>query len=207
MTTPKLINPLKQPVNILLVGVGGQGTILASNVLAELGLRLGLDVKQAEIHGMSQRGGSVVSHLRWGEKVFSPIIPPSEADILLAFEKLEAARFSDHMRLGGIALVNDHNINPMTVSAGLVEYPDHAQIQGILNRVTDYIYWINGLKIAEELGNTRTANVVLLGALSALMAIDLTDWITVIQARLPAKVVEVNLKAFEAGRQALHSYS
>ncbi|MEJ5202102.1 MAG: indolepyruvate oxidoreductase subunit beta [Anaerolineales bacterium] len=200
-----LINPLKQPVNILLVGVGGQGTILASNILAELGLRLGLDVKQAEIHGMSQRGGSVVSHLRWGEKVFSPIIPPGEADILLAFEKLEAARFSDHLRPGGIALINDHSINPMTVSAGLVEYPDHAQIQGILNHVTGHIYWINGLKIAEELGNTRTANVVLLGALSSLMTIDPTDWATVIQARLSAKVIEINLKAFQTGRQALRN--
>lgn len=200
-----LINPLKQPVNILLVGVGGQGTILASSILAELGLRLGLDVKQAEIHGMSQRGGSVVSHLRWGEKVFSPIIPPGEADILLAFEKLEAARFSDHLRPGGIALINDHNINPMTVSAGLVEYPDHAQIQGILNHVTGHIYWINGLKIAEELGNTRTANVVLLGALSSLITIDPTDWATVIQARLSAKVIEINLKAFQTGRQALRN--
>lgn len=202
---PLIINPLKQPVNMLLVGVGGQGTILASNMLAELGLRLGLDVKQAEIHGMSQRGGSVVSHLRWGVKVFSPIIPPGEADILLAFEKLEAARFSDHLRSGGIALVNDHNINPMTVSAGLAEYPDHAQIQGIINRVTDHIYWIKGEKIAEELGNTRSANVVLLGALSSLMTIDPADWATVIQTRLPTKVVEINLKAFQAGRQSLHN--
>lgn len=205
MTNHSLIHPMKQSVNMLLVGVGGQGTILASNVLAELGVRLGLDVKQAEIHGMSQRGGSVVSHLRWGEKVFSPIIPPGEADILLAFEKLEAARFSEYLRLDGIALINDHSINPMTVSAGQVEYPDHERIQSILNCVTHRVHWINGLEIAEKIGNPRTANVVLLGALSAIMDIDPKEWVAAIEARLPAKVVEINLKAFHAGRQTFQN--
>lgn len=207
MTNHLLINPMKQSVNMLLVGVGGQGTILASNVLAELGLRLGLDVKQAEIHGMSQRGGSVVSHLRWGEKVFSPIIPPGEANILLAFEKLEAARFSEYLMSDGIALINNHSINPMTVSAGQTEYPDQERIQSILNRVTHRVYWINGLKIAESVGNSRTANVVLLGALSSIMDIDPKEWEAVIEARLPARVVEINLKAFQAGRQAFQNLS
>ncbi|MEN8173845.1 MAG: indolepyruvate oxidoreductase subunit beta, partial [Chloroflexota bacterium] len=110
-------------IRLLLVGVGGQGTILASNVLAELGVRLGYDCKKAEVHGMSQRGGSVISHVRWGEQVFSPIIPNGEADILVAFEKLEAMRFANGLHAGGIVLINDYDIAPVTVSSGNGKYP------------------------------------------------------------------------------------
>lgn len=188
---------------ILLVGVGGQGTILASNVLAELGANLGYDVKKAEVHGMSQRGGSVVSHVRWGSEVFSPIIAPGEVDILVAFEKLEALRYAGNLRPGGLVLVNDHDIAPITVSAGDAHYTDNKTIQAGLNHITPNIYWVNGGDIAGQLGNTKTANVVILGALSALLDTDAAPWLDVIEKRVPPKFIALNQKAFEAGRSAV----
>src|SRR5512135_1750331 len=128
-------------LNFVLVGVGGQGTLLASDVLAELGLKLGYDVKKAEVHGMSQRGGSVVSHLRWGEQVFAPVIARGEADFLVAFEKLEAARFIELLRPGGTVLVNDTCIEPATVSAGGPAYPDDDSIRTALAQVTPNAVW------------------------------------------------------------------
>jgi indolepyruvate ferredoxin oxidoreductase beta subunit len=204
----KYLRPESQVLNFSLVGVGGQGTILASNVLAELGLSLGYDVKKAEVHGMSQRGGSVTSYVRWGEKVFSPIVPEGEADILVAFEKMEAARFYYHLRLGGLALVNDYSIIPITVSAQLEAsigpiYPSNETIRATLASVTSDTHWVEGVKIAETLGNAKTANVVVLGALSALMEIEPSLWLKVIEARVPSKYIELNHMAFEAGRKAI----
>ncbi len=192
-----------QPINFLLVGVGGQGTILASDVLAEVGVALDCDVKKAEVHGMSQRGGSVISHVRWGSQVFSPIIARGDADIFIAFEKLEAARFVDHLRPGGLVLVNDQSILPVTVSAGSGIYPDDETIRATLATVTNQSYWVNGLAIAEALGNTRMANVVILGALSALLEMEAEPWLKVIQGRVPAKYAELNRQAFEAGRETI----
>jgi indolepyruvate ferredoxin oxidoreductase beta subunit len=192
-----------QSVDFLLVGVGGQGTILASDVLAEVGVMLGYDVKKAEVHGMSQRGGSVISHVRWGRQVFSPIIARGDADIFIAFEKLEAARFVDHLRPGGLVLVNDQTILPVTVSAGSNIYPDDETIRAALAAVTNQTYWINGMAMAEALGNIRTANVVILGALSSLLGMEAGPWLKVIQGRVPAKYVELNRQAFEAGREAI----
>lgn len=192
-----------QSVNFLLVGVGGQGTILASDVLAEVGVALDYDVKKAEVHGMSQRGGSVISHVRWGAQVFSPIIARGDADIFIAFEKLEAARFIDHLRPGGLVLVNDQSILPVTVSAGSGVYPDDETIRAALAAVTNQSYWVNGLAIAEALGNTRMANVVILGALSALLEMEAGAWLEVIQGRVPAKYAELNRQAFEAGRETI----
>jgi indolepyruvate ferredoxin oxidoreductase beta subunit len=190
-------------VNFVLVGVGGQGTLLASDVLAELGLRLGYDVKKAEVHGMSQRGGSVVSHLRWGEQVFAPVIARGEADFLLAFEKLEAARFIDMLRPGGTALVNDFCIEPATVSAGGPDYPSDEGIRAVLAQVTPDALWIRAFEIAEKLGNERVANVVMLGALSRRLEVDTDAWITVLEERVPAKYRQVNRDAFVAGRNAI----
>jgi indolepyruvate ferredoxin oxidoreductase beta subunit len=187
----------------LLVGVGGQGTILASNVLAELGIQLGYDSKKAEVHGMSQRGGSVISHVTWGEHVFSPVIPEGEADILIAFEKLEALRFANGLRPGGMALINDHEIIPVTVSSGTGKYPDDETIRAALARVTENTHWVPGVKIAEDLGNAKAANVVLLGALSKLLEMDPAPWLAVIEARVPPKFVELNRRAFQAGREAV----
>lgn len=195
----KLMSKL-QPVNFLLVGVGGQGTILASDVLAEVGVTLGYDVKKAEVHGMSQRGGSVISHVRWGPQVFSPIIARGEADILIAFEKLESARFIDHLRPGGLVLLNEQSILPVTVNAGNGVYPDDETIRAALAAVTGKVHWINGMAVAAALGNTRMANVVILGALSTLLQMETDPWLKVIQGRVPAKYAELNSQAFSAGR-------
>ncbi len=187
-------------LNFVLVGVGGQGTLLASDVLAELGMRLGYDVKKAEVHGMSQRGGSVVSHLRWGEQVFAPVIARREADFLVAFEKLEAARFIELLRPGGTALVNDYCIEPATVSTGGLAYPDDESIRSVLARVTQNAVWVKGFEIAERLGNARVANAVMLGALSARLEFDPAAWTEVLEDRVPAKYRQLNRDAFIAGR-------
>jgi indolepyruvate ferredoxin oxidoreductase beta subunit len=194
----------KQAINFVLVGVGGQGTILASDVLAEVGLKLGYDVKKAEVHGMSQRGGSVVSHLRWGAQVFAPVIAPGEADFLVAFEKLEAARFINLLRLGGTVLVNDYCIEPVTVMAGGVPYPSDAVLQAILAQGGATSVWVKGMETADALGNSKAANVVLLGALSALLPqVAPQTWDEVLALRIPPKYLELNLKAFQAGRAAV----
>ncbi len=190
-------------INFVLVGVGGQGTLLASDILAELGLRLGFDVKKAEVHGMSQRGGSVTSHLRWAPHVFSPIIPAGEADILLAFEKLEAVRFIGQLKPNGLVLVNDYAIEPLSVQTGGIPYPEDEEIRRRLEQVTPNVNWVKGMNIAEALGNTRTANVVLLGALSALLDIDTGHWDAVLELRVPARHLELNRRAFQAGREAV----
>lgn len=190
-------------IRFLLVGVGGQGTILASNVLAELGIELGYDTKKAEVHGMSQRGGSVVSHVSWAEQVFSPIIPEGEADILISFEKLEAMRFADGIRPGALVLINDYEIMPVTVSSGGGTYPEVDAVRGVFEPLTDQFFCVKGVEIAEGLGNAKAANVVLLGALSKLLKHDAAPWLKVIEARVPPKFVELNRKAFQAGRDAV----
>jgi indolepyruvate ferredoxin oxidoreductase, beta subunit len=193
----------KLTLNFVLVGVGGQGTILASDVLAELGLKLGYDVKKAEVHGMSQRGGSVVSHLRWGLQVYAPVIARGEADYLIAFEKLEAVRFIDLLKPGGTVLVNDTSIAPATVSAGSAIYPADDALQAALAAAQAKAVWIKGMEIAEGLGNSKAANVVLLGALSALLGLDAAAWDEVLALRVPAKHLELNRRAFQAGREAV----
>jgi len=167
-----------------------------------LGVRLGYDVKKAEAHGMSQRGGSVTSHVRWGEQVFSPIIGKGEVDILVAFEKLEALRYLDQLRPGGIVLVNDQAIEPITVKAGDVEYPDDALVRSTLTGAAGAVHWVDGQEIAESLSNPKTANVAILGALSALLDTPLDEWLEVVSAHVPPKAVEVNRQAFILGREA-----
>ena len=194
---------MMKKTRFLLVGVGGQGTILASNVLAELGVALGYDAKKAEVHGMSQRGGSVVSHVSWGEQVFSPIIPEGEADILIAFEKLEAMRFADGIRPGAVVLINDYKIVPLTVSSGGWKYPEVEKVRAAFAPLTDKVYCVKGVDIAEELGNPKAANVALLGALSKILKMDAKPWLKVIEARVPPKFLELNRKAFQAGRDAV----
>jgi indolepyruvate ferredoxin oxidoreductase, beta subunit len=193
-----------QPVIFLLAGVGGQGTILASDILAEVGLRLGYDVKKAEIHGMSQRGGSVVSNLRWAPQVFSPIVPRGTADVLIAFEKLEAARFADYLHKDGIALINDFAIPPVTVSSGSSVYPSDAAIRCSLDQIASEQFWVNGIAIAENLGNPKTANVVLIGAFTEMIGLPVEVVLAAIETRVPGKFLEINRKAFSAGVAALH---
>jgi len=187
-------------VDFTLVGVGGQGTILASDVLAQVALEAGLDAKKSEVHGMAQRGGSVISHVRWGQKVFSPLIGRGEADFLLAFERLEALRYVGWLKPGGVAIVNDQAIPPVSVSSGGAEYPTDEHLLEVFAAVTPRLYVVPGSRVAEELGDARVNNVVLLGALSTFLDADAAVWKAVIESRVPPRYVEMNLKAFDRGR-------
>lgn len=194
--------------NFLLAGVGGQGTILASDVLAQVALAAGFDVKKSEVHGMAQRGGSVNTHVRWdSDRVYSPLIGLGGADILLAFEEAEALRYAGYLRPGGAAIVNQQVIEPITVTSGGASYPEEPQIAAVYGALTDRFYLVPGLPIAKELGNARVANVVLLGALSELLDVPPETWLSVIEARVPPKYVELNRQAFQRGRDVIENRS
>ena len=190
-------------INFLVTGVGGQGALLASNVLAEVGARAGYDVKKAEIHGMAQRGGSVFSHIRWGERVDSPVIGKGEVDYLIALEKLETLRYLDMLRPDGTALVGEFKIPPLSVSSGSDHYPTDDEIGAALGQLTDRYHFVPTLTLAKEVGNSRAHNVVMLGAISALID-DLSPevWLGVVEERVPKKHVELNRRAFEMGRRS-----
>ncbi len=199
---------MRETINFLLAGVGGQGTILASDVLVNVGLAVGYQAKQAEVHGMSQRGGSVTSFVRWGQTVYSPLVGGGEVDVLLAFEKVEALRNLNQLRAGALALVNLAAIEPVTVTSGGQVYPDDETMRQKISQVTQKVIYLDGEAIASGLGNVRAANVVLLGALSALMEreglagseLPAEIWLNVITGRVPPKYVELNRLAFNAGR-------
>lgn len=187
-------------IDFLMAGVGGQGTILASNILADIGLNLGYEVKKAEVHGMAQRGGQVDSHVRWGEKVYSPLVEENQADYLIGFEMLEAARFPHFLKEGSVALVNDYRINPPLVNLGKAAYPSRAEIEKLLLNRAEKVLWINGTGIAKDLGNPAMVGVVLLGALSNLIGGGEEVWLEVISRMVPPKFVDLNTKAFSEGR-------
>ena len=193
----------KDTINFILAGVGGQGTILASDLLAAVGMEAGFDVKQAEVHGMSQRGGSVSSHVRWGPVVYSPLIPIGGADILVGFEQVEAVRYAHFLRPGGVMLVNQQAIAPITVSAGSSIYPSMDYLRTQLSRVTDQVHWVPALDIARTMGNDKVANVVMLGALSALLEVPERVWLKIIESRVPSRYLQLNHLAFQRGREAL----
>ncbi len=186
--------------NILLAGVGGQGILLASEVLSEVMMMAGMDVKKNEIHGMSQRGGSVVSHVRYGEKVYSSIIPEGEVDILFSFELLETCRYLPLLRDNGQVIVNNLKIAPPSVALGKQDYPENLTEE--LARKFPATTVVNGLDLALEAGNPKTVNTVLLGALSKVLDVDYDLWLRALQKMVPERLLEVNLKAFELGRQA-----
>ena len=186
--------------DFLLAGVGGQGTLLASNILAEVGLHAGFDVKKSEVHGMAQRGGSVSSHVRWGEQVRSPLIASGNADMLVAFERCEALRYLEYLRPGGKAIVSDHVIVPLTVTTGNATYPSWKQILDTLHQVTADTKLVPGVAAAEELGNARVHNVVLLGVVSQFLPVSLEVWQRVIEERVPSRYIELNQEAFARGR-------
>jgi len=191
-------------ISFLLVGVGGQGTILASNILSAVGLRQGYDVKKSEVHGMAQRGGSVSTVVRWGEKVYSPLIGTGEADYLVALEKLEALRYIEMVKPGGVVLVNDYAISPLSVSSGNDEYPSDERLQTILGTVSPNQYLLPANTWAEDLGNARANNIVLLGALSFwLPDVPLPVWLEAIRERVPPKFANLNEQAFLVGREAM----
>ena len=184
--------------NVIMVGVGGQGTILASEILAEAALQSGLDVKKSEVHGMAQRGGSVSSHIRFGSEVKSPLIEMGQADIMLTFEKVEGLRYADMLREGAKIIMNDLEIVPTTVSLGAGKYPE--DIENTIKGLGFELIEINALELAKKAGNPKTANVVLLAKLASLLTgIKKEIWIDVIKKRVPSKFLEVNLNAFELG--------
>lgn len=184
--------------NILLVGVGGQGILLASEILSETFMLAGFDVKKNEIHGMSQRGGSVVSHVRYGAKVFSPIVPEGEGDILFGFEMLETCRYLHLLKEGATVIANDLCIPPPAVLSGQEQYPE-GLVEKIRSRFPDFLT-VDGLKLATAAGNPRAANTVLLGAVSRRLDIPEEFWLQAIGKMVPPKAFEVNRKAFIAGR-------
>lgn len=187
----------------VLVGVGGQGTLLASHLLAEIGLSLGLDVKKAEIHGMSQRGGSVVSNVVWGKPVFSPVVGEGEADTLIAFEKLETLRYLPLLKPSGAIYVNNHKIEPITVSAGKQIYPDDADIKAILHKFVSKVFWIPANQIAEDLGNARVANTVMIGVVLKGLGVELDYGVRTLEKTIQSRYLELNLRALKAGYEWL----
>ena len=182
--------------NIMIVGVGGQGTLLASRILGNTVIGEGYDVKVSEVHGMSQRGGSVVTYVKYGKKVYSPIIDEGTADIILAFELLEAYRALPYLKKGGKMIVNAQEINPMPVITGAMEYP--SDIEGKLKAVADATV-IDALSAANEAGNPKAVNVVLIGVLAKASEIPYEKWVKTIKTTVPAKFLDVNLKAFDIG--------
>jgi indolepyruvate ferredoxin oxidoreductase beta subunit len=191
---------MKESGNILFSGVGGQGILLASEITALSLLLAGYDAKKSEVHGMAQRGGSVTAQLRYGKKVYSPLIDPGKVDIQMAFETLEAVRYLPYLHKGSTVIVNSQRILPPAVATGQAEYPEHVLDHLRTNNIE--VIEVDAFDLAREVGEVRTANVVLVGALSAFLPIDVSIFEEVIRLRVPEKFREVNLKGFAAGRKA-----
>jgi len=189
----------KGTTNVLVAGVGGQGVILASDIMSEVFMEAGYDVKKSEIHGMAMRGGIVTSHFRFGKKVYSPLIKEGEVDILFAFEQLEGLRWINHLRPKGKIIMNDNKVNPPVVNLGDMEYPKGIP-ETIKAKFKDF-YLVKGTEIALQMGDARAANVVLLGAMSKFFEIKEDLWLKTILGVLPPKVHDLNRKAFAAGRE------
>ena len=185
--------------NIMIVGVGGQGTLLTSRIIGKTALEAGYDVKISEVHGMAQRGGSVVTFVRYGEKVCEPVCEEGSADVIIAFERLEALRYAHFLKKDGVLVVNDCKIEPMTVVIGAKQYPE-----GILENLSQNhkVYSIDGQKIAIELGNSKVLNSVVLGFAAPFIGFTKEDWLKVVEATVPPKTIEINKKAFEYGFEA-----
>ncbi len=184
--------------NIMIVGVGGQGTLLASKLLGRLLLSKGYDVKVSEVHGMSQRGGSVVTYVRWGDRVCSPIIDKGQADCVLSFELLEAARYTEYVKPGGRIIVNSQQINPMPVIAGAAAYPENLVEK--LGTLDIHVDAFDALSLAEEAGNSKAVNLVLMGRLARHFDFTKEEWMDAIEHSVPPKFLELNKKAFALGQ-------
>lgn len=186
--------------SVMIVGVGGQGTLLASRILGDAMMDQGFDVKVSEVHGMSQRGGSVVTYVRYGDKVYSPVIETGEADVVLAFEQLEAARFLPYLKVGGTVVTSTQKIDPMPVVTGDKAYP-----QGILEEMEGKgvnVLAVDAMSLAEEAGSQKAVNVVLIGAMARRLGGDKELWLSAVERRVPPKFLEMNKKAFELGWNA-----
>lgn len=184
--------------NIMIVGVGGQGTLLASKILGHLMLSEGYDVKVSEVHGMSQRGGSVVTYVRFGDRVYSPIIDKGEADFIIAFEQLEAARYVEYLKEDGLIITNTQQIDPMPVITGAAEYPENL-IENMKNKGIR-VDALDCLSLANEAGSSKAVNIVLMGRVSKYFDIPVEKWEKAVEECVPAKFLELNKKAFKLGR-------
>ncbi len=191
---------MRKVKNVMIVGVGGQGTLLASRILGNVVVEEGYDVKMSEVHGMAQRGGSVVTYVKYGDAVYSPIISEGEADIILSFEELEAYRYLPYLKKGGTLIVNAQEIDPMPVITGVAQYPE--QIVKKLKDKADGVIAVDALALANEAGNSKAVNVVLLGVLAKSSDIEEEKWLAAIEKTVPAKFLDVNLKAFALGYNA-----
>ena len=188
---------MSKVTNIILTGVGGQGILMASEVISEAAVQAGYDVKKSEVHGMAQRGGSVNSHVRFGEKVYSTLVMKGDCDLLLAFEKLEALRMASFVKEDGNIIVNNQRINPSTVISGAAVYPE--DIEETLKKRFKSVAFVDALKIGQQAGNPRTANTAMLGAASKLLNIPADIWEKAIAQRVPERYIEANLRAFKMG--------
>ncbi len=182
--------------NIMIVGVGGQGTLLTSRILGGITRKAGFDVKISEVHGMAQRGGSVVTYVRYGDNVAEPIVEEGCADVLIAFERLEALRYAHFLKENGIMIVNDQRMDPMPVAVGMAEYPENI-IESL--KETYNVVSVDAQDVALQIGNARVFNTVILGVTAKQMDFAKEEWIKVIEETVPPKTVEINKKAFEAG--------
>lgn len=187
-----------QTKNIMIVGVGGQGTLLASKLLGRILLCKGYDVKVSEVHGMSQRGGSVVTYVRYGDKVYSPVIDKGEADYIVSFEMLEAARWSEYLKPDGTIITNTQQVNPMPVIIGACDYP--ADLENKIKALGIKLDAIDALSLAEQAGTSKAVNIVLMGKLSNYFDFSEQDWMDAIEKSVPEKFLELNKKAFILGR-------
>ena len=184
-------------VNIMICGVGGQGSLLASRILGKVAMLQGYDVKVSELHGMSQRGGSVVTYVKYGEEVYAPVICKGEADYLLSFELLEAARWLPYVKRGGTIIANSQKIKPMPVVMGAMPYPENLEDK-IAAADVDFVC-TDALKIAEECGSSKAVNIVLIGMLAKRSSVDKSIFIEALKSTVPEKFLDLNMKAFEAG--------
>ena len=195
----------KTKIDLLLTGVGGQGNILASDIIGEVAIITGYDVKKTDTLGMAQRGGSVVSHVRIAEKVYAPLIKESEADFLLAFEKLESIRWANYLRPGGVAIINNYAVPPLSVNLGVEKYPTDAEVMQVLKQRSERIYMVSGTLRATELGNVKTLNIFMLGCVSVFLPFKTTTWQAAIAKHLPEKLWKLNMTAFETGRKEIEN--
>ncbi len=184
--------------NVMIVGVGGQGSLLASKLLGQVLLNKGYQVKVSEVHGMSQRGGSVVTYVRYGDKVYSPIVDKGEADFIVSFELLEAARYTEYLKAGGQIVVNTQKIDPMPVITGAAEYP--SDLEGTMAKAGLKVDAVDCLTLAEQAGTAKAVNIVLMGRLSRYMDFPVEAWLTAIEKLVKPQFLEMNKKAFMLGR-------
>jgi indolepyruvate ferredoxin oxidoreductase beta subunit len=188
----------KNVKNILMSGVGGQGILRASDIVSMVAMESGLDVKKSEVHGMAQRGGCVTSHVRYGQKVYSPIARKGDVDILVSFEKLETLRYMDYLKPEGLVIINEREICPPSVNLGISDYPH--DIAGTVSSIFSAVRVVDAGRLAKEAGDVRAENTILLGVLSAYLRLEVPLWLKVICESFPPKFVETNLEAFHLGR-------